>query len=468
MSVKIINKTTNGVDVLAISQLTGKSIKRGYDRKGVRAGDWVEETTTRRDFANPQIERAKILIETVAVIGADRLTAQDIAAHEYLLACAREQGIQKPVNEIPLKQLCAYLGITSAERAWDSLVRLQQTVIQYNIIDPITQTRVLAAMVRVSLSTDRKSGKTTVRYAIPGVVRRAILMSRSYTWLDINVFPRFKSKYAARLYTKLALLSGYDYHLRSWTPFLQELAVFIGYAGPSEDIHLGSFMRVLDKALEEIAEHVTRFEVVCVKPKRGNGRGRPVEGRFIFRVGDSSKELYACQGAYLPPSYVTRIEDRRYSPLDEHEHPTALMFAQAQTLTGVPAIDLSDAWRMNVAAARIHPERRFGAMTGRMLVSLIDDESTREAFKQWVLLAVQMQHLQDAVPEITPNAPVSIPGIATPDWKQEELCTVEIFDEDGEDLRIGDSVGEIGYKPIDIDFDFDAAADAEFDAACDY
>lgn len=78
-------------------QRSGDDIFRAEDRSGIRAGDWYKETSTRcRDLSDePQVDKPKVLIESARVIGADRLTAQDAALHEYLLACAREQVLVK-------------------------------------------------------------------------------------------------------------------------------------------------------------------------------------------------------------------------------------------------------------------------------------------------------------------------------------------------------------------------------------
>jgi len=454
MTVSVQYIRNDGKQVLAVSQRTGDKIIRGKDRKGIRAGDWQKETGPDRHILDqPQVEKPRILVETAAVVGADELTAQDIACHEYLMACARKDGIDKPKHQIRMRQLCDYLNVSKPERVWSSLERLMRTLVRYHIIDPKTSRRVCKPMIDgLAMSTNRLTGKTVIDYSIPAVIREAILQSRSYTWLDINVFPKFRSKYTARLYPKLALMAGYDYRVRKpWKPTLPELASFIGYSQDDGEIHFTAFTRVLDKALSEIADHVDRFEVTCVKPKRGSGRGRPVpEGAtFYFQTTDATKSLWAHKPAVLGPVQEGRIEDRRFSLLKEHEHPPVKYFAQAQTMTGFPAEDLSDRWRRDVSAARHDPAIRIGAMTGAMLTSILDDEGLRNAFRLWIGMAV-MTSLDDIfVPEVDMEQPVGVvPGVVAETWLEEEVWYSDdgyTEDDEREDLRTGDDFGDTGY-----------------------
>jgi hypothetical protein len=462
MTVATAHIYPNGDVELAISQRTGKDIIRGKDRKGIRAGDFEKETSPKRHpLDNPQAEKARLLVETgrvvgtkieqTGVLGADELTAQDTAAHEYLLACARHAGIDKPLHHVSMKRLCEYLGVASAERVWQSLERLQRTMVRYSIVDPQTRRRVLKSMIEFSSSTNRLTGKTIIQYAIPGVVRDAILQSRSYTWLDINVFAKFKSKYSGRLYPKLALMAGYDARVRKpWTPTIEELATFIGYAQPGEAIHIGSFMRQLDKALAEIAQYVLGFSVTCAKPKRGEGRGRPVEGAFHITTTDVAKSLYAYRPAVLGPAQVGRIEDRRNTPLKEREHPETAWFARAQMMTGIDADKLFDRWRLDVVAARLNPDRRTGAMTGALLIALLDGEGLRVAFKRWVELAVVMEEAGVGIPEVSDDTPRFVPGKLTGTWVEEELWYADGYDEDdeAEDLRMAGDY-DLDYGVVD-------------------
>jgi len=454
MTVSIQYIRNDGKQVLAVSQRTGERIIRGKDRKGVRAGDWQKETGPDRHMLDqPQVEKARILVETAAVVGADDLTAQDIACHEYLMACARKDGIDKPTHQIKMRQLCDYLEVSKPERVWSSLERLMRTLVRYHIVDPKTSRRVCKPMIDgLAMSTNRLTGKTVIDYSIPAVIREAILQSRSYTWLDINVFPKFRSKYTARLYPKLALMAGYDYRLRKpWQPTLPELAAFIGYSQDDGEIHFTAFTRVLDKALSEIEEHVDRFEVTCVKPKRGSGRGRPVPAgaTFYFQTTTASKSLWAHAPAVLGPTQEARIEDQRYSPLRPHEHPPVKYFAQAQTMTSLLAEDLSDRWRRDVSAARHEPEMRIGTMTGGMLTSILDGEGLRNAFRIWLNMAV-IANPDDLVflPPTADEPTMAIQGRVAETWIEEEVW----YSDDGyteederEDLRTGDDFGDTGY-----------------------
>lgn len=443
-------------------QRKGKDIFRSEDRDGIRAGDFKSETSqkTKSLLLEPQIEKPEILIESAVVIGVDKLTAQDIALHEYLLACAREQGIHKGVHEVPLSQLSDYLDVADKERVWKSLERMMSTVVRYNVIDRFTNRRVQDHMIsRVAISTNRLTGKTVFQFIIPAFIRFAMLKSRSNAWLDINVFTKFSSKYAARLYPKLALMAGYDQQLRKpWTPTVRELAVFLGYAGPSEDFHIGSFLRVVDKAVAEINEHVGRFETTYDRPKRGSGRGRPVEGRCMFQASDATRDLYACPEGYLPPTTVARIEDRRFSTLQEWEHPTVRMFSQAWQATGIDASDLNDKWRHDVTVARQNPKSRLGAMTGAQLVETLDKGGLQVAFKDWCKLAVMLDYAADWVPPVLPTSEAEFERELTVEvsgggsWPHDDPFFVdeEPVSEDGDDLRMGEVFDRYAFEAPDL------------------
>jgi len=395
MAIVDLGTRADGKKVYQEKQLSGDDIIRGKDRAGYRSGNWVRETSSKRHISDePQIARERIMIETVAIVGADELTAQDIAVHEYLLACARKSNISLPKHRIKLAQLSDYLGVTQHERVRGSLERLIRTPVRYHVTDPETNQRVCRTFLEcVSMSTNRLSKRTMIEYSIPGVIRAAILQSRSYTWIDINAFPKFKSKYSGRLYPKLALMAGYDFRVRKpWTPTIAELATFIGYAPKGEAIHVASFMKVVDKALAEIEEHVLGFGVVCVKPQRGTGRGRaiPDDATFAFKTSDTRVNVLARRPAVLTEKQEARIADRRHSPLQEKEHPPVKYFAQAQALTGIPAEEISDRWRMNVTDARLHPDKRFGIMSGGHFIQMLDSEGVKIAFRHWINWSVNV------------------------------------------------------------------------------
>lgn len=454
MAIAVSHHLSDGTEVVQASQLSGKHIRRGKDRRGIRAGSFEKETSSERHLLdNPQVERALNLIETMGVFGADRLTAQDIAVHEYLMACARRAGIDKPKHSVEMGRLTDYLGVSKPERVWQSLERLMSTLVKYRIVDPKTSRRAIKPLLeQVACSTNRLTNKTVIHYAIPGVIRDTILESRSWAWLDINVFPKFATKYTGRIYPKLALMAGYDYRVRHpWTPTIEELATFIGYSEPGDEIHVGSFFRAIDKVLADLEEHVDRFTVTCVKPRRGSGRGAPYEGTFFFQTSDAAKGLYSHRPAVLGPTQINRIEFRRHSPLASREHPETRWFAQAQTMTGIDGDELSDRWRSNVADARLHPEKRFGAMSGAFLTSVLDDEGVRQAFRLWVNMCVLVGDDVFEQPEVTDETPRYSPGSVATTWIEEEVWYAEDYDEvdECEDLKTAGDFAHLPYGEVE-------------------
>ncbi|MDQ0318992.1 hypothetical protein QO002_001130 [Pararhizobium capsulatum DSM 1112] len=451
MALSTLHFKSDGTEVIQASQLTGKDIRRGKDRRGFRAGDFEKETSSERHLLdNPQVERVRNLVETLGVVGADRLTAQDIAVHEYLIAWARREGIQKPKQKVELGRLLDYLGITKPERVWQSLERLMATLVKYRIVDPSTSKRAIKPLIeQVAMSTNRLTSRTVIDYSIPGVIRDTILQSRSWAWLDINAFPKFATKYTGRIYPKLALMAGYDYRVRKpWTPTIEELAQFIGYSEAGEDIHVGSFLRAIDKVLVDLEEHVDRFKVTCVKPRRGAGRGGRREGTFFFQTTTASKGLYEHQPAVLGPTQINRIEFRQQSPLASREHPETRWFAQAQMMTRIDADELSDRWRMNVADARLHPERRFGALTGALLTSVLNDEGVRQAFRMWINMCVVFGGDVVELPVVSDDTPRVARGTIAKTWIEEEVWYSDDYDEEDEreDLRTGGDFAHLPYR----------------------
>lgn len=415
-----------------LTQRSGKHIVRGQQRSGIRKNEDTIE----------QYEKPRFMIDIVGLVGVSTLTASDNAIYEYMLVHARENGISKKSHQVDLRQLMDFASIKDPQRVRQSLERIIRVYVKYWIVDPETEAHAYKPLLEnLVFSTKKLSKKTTVMFSIPGIVRDKILSSRDYTWLDLDAFSNFRSKYTGRLYPKLALIAGYDKSGRApWCPTVNEFAKFVGYTeldAVDDEVHYGSWDRVVDGMLNDIEEHVDDFVVTCVKPQTAKKKklqqktdvkkimkGERARWRnppsYCYRliVSDRRAKLYASAAAKLSEQQKAVIENRADSPIEFEEHPNMLWLAQAQKLTGIDAIDLSNKWRMNLAAARLNPSRKFGILTGEALARMLDDRGVKYAFEKWILLSVMSA---DAAETMIASADiVHTPGAFAQSWVQEE------------------------------------------------
>lgn len=145
-------------DNLVWSSRETDSAHRGRDRRGIRAGILAKEAVFDNDVSNPRIEvpfaltKGKMFRLENDVEAADRLTAADQALWHYLFARARDQINRLPlegsdaglrdkaaysnkslVHEVRSGEMLAYLGISNPARLRESLDRIGETLVRYDI-----------------------------------------------------------------------------------------------------------------------------------------------------------------------------------------------------------------------------------------------------------------------------------------------------------------------------------------------
>lgn len=360
----------------------------GKDRKGVRASDLMKALTDTGASMRqqPMTEKPRVLIETVRVVGEDIMTAHDTAIYERLLAHARDKGIDKDSHEIAIGALMKFIEVRNVDRIVASLERITRTVVRYDLQDDEVRRRGAMPLILAEVAEDLRSGTATLTYAIPGPIRRVVLAARDFAWLEIDAFARFKSRYAGRLYQRLALRAGYDEQLRKpWELAPIQLATELGYPLEKDGtLHYASFIRrCLEPAMKDIKEHVSRFSASWGVGRRGEGRGRPVE-TLVFKVSGTLKHFKEVKAARL--SRAGLAESRAPDP--EHadsEMPGMLVIGKAMTLTGRDEFTLIREWKSVLKEARANPQGHVGGLQvqGGFLLSVLRREGVGAAFAMW-------------------------------------------------------------------------------------
>ena len=148
----------DGTVVPFVARMGGK--KPGGSRKGYHAGDLLAAMTGAEESTPwPTVEKPKVLIESIRVVGPDDLTARDQAVYEFLLATARAKGMEKEKHTVPLKKVMEYLDVDSVERVVESLDRIARTVVKYDLRDDEMRRRGWLHLIQAEVTEDLGTGK---------------------------------------------------------------------------------------------------------------------------------------------------------------------------------------------------------------------------------------------------------------------------------------------------------------------
>lgn len=229
----------------------------------------------------PVVPRPREMIEQVKVVGRDTLTAADNALYEGLVAWAQAHDGEAEGHAVPLATVMSYAQVESTDALVAMMHRLSTTYVKYDIRSEDWRRRGTLPLVLAEVAENLKRGDGFVRFSIPEPVRRLLIAPRSYAMLELAAFPRFKSRYSARLYQRLALRAGYSEVARGdWLIEPQALAKSLGFAWT----RYADFRRnVLKPALDDIQREVKRFQVSCVPVyASGRRRGRPAVSKLRF------------------------------------------------------------------------------------------------------------------------------------------------------------------------------------------
>lgn len=421
------NNTTVLEDGSVIPFVVRVGGKKGKARKGYHAADLLAAMTG-ADKANtwPSVEKPSVLIESLRIVGGDDLTARDQAAYEFLLANARAAGIDRGSHTVAIRDVMAYLNVDSVERVVEAIDRLARVMVRYDMSDDDQRRRGWLHLIDEAEIEERKStGKATLKYSIPPGVRRVILESRSFRSLEVCAFARFRSRYTARLYQRLALRAGYTHkgfnYREPWVVDPRKLAEEIGYPIGDKWNYRHFERNCLKPAMEDIRLHVTRFHADFKRGKTGPGRGSPV-AEIKFFVTPETPPLAEAPKRRIGPSEADYI----VLPDPEHlprELPSADGIRRAAGYLKRPALEVSDGYRAALAIAKrdrsapVTPNRgEVLGMAGGWFLAKLRDKGPDAALEAWVHDLRVGKEIVLARPPINtaPAAPTPAPASAAP------------------------------------------------------
>ncbi len=396
---------------------------RGKDLKGIRAKNLLKQLAEKTS-ASPLVVKDVRLIEGISIIGADDLTARDQAIYEYMLLIARKNGMDRDFHQVDVNQIWDYLHTGEGspdrrlDRLQDSLVRLTRTIVRYTHRDQYNRTYGATSLVTGEIHEDLSNGTAILDYTIPQAVRHAVLSATRYTWLEINAFAGFKSRYASRLYQRLAIGAGMDGPAgKRWEVTPVDLATILGYPiDPKKRLHYASFRRrCLEPAMSDIEREVGRFNV-SMREVPGKGRGRPIKS-ICFEIGYIEKLFEELKAAHVP---VHLADHQRTEERHPTEHlPSRLALGRAVTLTGHRPDDLFEGWLKALDRAKADPSLECApTLEGSTLLYFLGDD-TDGAFGMWATNAQRVGTIEVALPSKKPQPEVMFP--ASPDEVLPEL-----------------------------------------------
>lgn len=193
-----------------------RSAIKGRDRRGIRAKDYEAQVSDPNSYLfDDRIEhdRPRVMIETMRLVdgeGGLRMTARDWAVYELLMSHARHHGISQEWHSVDARVISGHLREEhKLARIEDAARRIGHTFVRYDFRHDGYRSRrgdmpLLVAEIREDLIT----GTACVRFSVPEPVREAILGAGDYAMLQLDLFAMFTCRYTARLYQRLAWMSG--------------------------------------------------------------------------------------------------------------------------------------------------------------------------------------------------------------------------------------------------------------------
>lgn len=371
------------------NQFTGKE-RKGFNS---RSGTAVLTDPILALAEQPTVDKPAALIKHLRIIGAkgegdkieDVLTAQGHALYEMLMACARDQGIEKHEFLVAEQDAMKYLRIEHKARLQSLLDQLWRTEVEYDFRVPGYSRNGTMSLLFPDWINDEGTGKRFIAFSIHNAIKRIILERHHYTKLEITAFPKFSCKYTPRLYPRLALIAGQDEPYRSWQVEPEVLARDLGFQF-SGAFHFGTFEKVvLKKVHADIELHITRFastyEVV-----RKPGRGNPV-AHILFTVAPRETILQEQRKVPLTADQYSELnaslknEDTFYG-----EMPSAELLRQGATMTGFDVLELLELWKSSLGQMHAYPSMELpdaDMVTGDELFGLLDEQGIGAAFAHW-------------------------------------------------------------------------------------
>ncbi len=375
----------------------------GADRNGIQGDLSAVLDKTRIEKEDPRAERPLVMIRSLRYVGdtegatpAAAMSAKSHALYEYLMASARTQIATTEDHVVRFADAMAYLDTPRADRIREYVEAINGTFVAYDFTDEDGSRR---AANRIQLlqceDVTRASGTRVIEYRMHPSVRKVILAATQYAHLEVAAFARFRCKYSARLYPKLAYVAGLDeQHPLVFKP--EELAEELGWVGKKGVFHWGHFESdVLKPAMDDMfgaangstSAKVRRFSA-DYELRRAARRGRPVEA-VIIRVGKAKKHLAETQKPPIDATERDRIREMfERAKLDTAtEVPNEEILAQAAGKLDVGIVLVAERWITTLALAKEDPEilvGSLGILSGRQILTTLTAEGVRAAVTQWL------------------------------------------------------------------------------------
>ncbi|GMB82742.1 hypothetical protein NN6n1_35250 [Shinella zoogloeoides] len=375
----------------------------GADRSGIQGDLSAVLDKTRIEKEDPRAERPLVMIRSLRYVGetegatpAAAMSAKSHALYEYLMASARTRIATVEDHAVPFADAMAYLDTPRSDRIREYLDAISNTYVSYDFTEQ-DGTRRAAGRIQLLQCEEiiKPTGEREIGFRMHPSVRKVILAATQYAHLEVAAFARFRCKYSARLYPKLAYVAGLDeQHPLVYKP--EELADELGWVGKKGVFHWGHFENdVLKPAMDDMfgaedgstAQKVRRF-VGDYELRRAASRGRPVEA-IVFRVGKARKHLAENQKADIDPPTRNRIrawfERAKLDPATET--PNEELLAQAAAKFDVGILLIAERWIATMALAKEDPDILIGSLgllTGRQILTAIASEGVREGFTKWL------------------------------------------------------------------------------------
>lgn len=259
----------------------------------------------------PESPRPAELLRGVAVVGADRLTADDAALHEFLVSRAYEddQHLTADTHALDMAEAVRYLG-SRVERddIRASLHRLRETTVCYGSPEErrCEDVPLLESWVEVA------PGEDVIRYRLPDPLRVLMRKPPEFAYIEMAALPKMRSKFSSRLYKMAALLAS----KRKWvagddnvitiegTP--DEVADWVGFPKEQDGrVHAGKLRaRFLAKVVDDFVD-VRAFRLEC-EVVEGKGRGKPIQS-VVFRLHLAPPSRHTVPMFFKPSEDVFRI-----------------------------------------------------------------------------------------------------------------------------------------------------------------
>ena len=401
--------TTDGRTVTHVSTRKGDERLLGKDRKGYRAADLRAATTDAYQglVQQPTVEKPTAMVQTMRILGRDMkdgsypkdvLQPLDSALFEFLMISCKlqSQSLEREEYRVPMSDVLAYLQTNRLSRVLEGLENLRETLVQYDFVADGWQRKGKMFLLAADLSKSLETGEEFVNVILHPAVKQCYLASTSFTRLEINAFRHFKSRYTARLYPRLAYIAGLDPHFRK--PLViapEQLARELNFPlGDDGKLHYGHFKsRCLKPVLKDLERFVQRFKVrFDDESDRASGRGRPRKTIKFEIASVARKNLAEERGVRL----LKEDFDAANAADDKHSHdelPSAGLISKAAGRLGKSVLDLSNAWRATLDAAK---GNRAGAtpegIPHSYLLGELDARGVGAAFKLWCELLAEKFH----------------------------------------------------------------------------